>query len=66
MNVSTAGAWSVHAGTVVTPEGATKVIVISDGHTEFHSPEDPTHLVVALMNHFGMRSIEAVDDDEPA
>lgn len=62
--VSTVGTWRVHSGTVVTPDGATTVTVISDGHSEWHSPENTAELVVALMQHLGIASITAAD--EPA
>lgn len=57
MIVSTAGTWSVNKGTVVSEEGVTDVTVISDGVNEWVTTEDPVDLIVALMNHLGIRHI---------
>lgn len=59
MNVSTVGSWSVHKGTVISEEGSTEVTVISDGKTEWHTPEEPAELIIALMTHLGIKNISS-------
>lgn len=60
MKVSIVDNWRVHQGLVVTEDGVTQVTVISDGHTEWATAENPVGLIAALMTHVGINKF--VDD----
>lgn len=49
MKAVTVGEWTVLKGTVISPDGSTEVTVINDGSGEWHTAQDPAHLIVALM-----------------
>ncbi len=52
------GAWTLETGTVVTPDGVNRVLVLNDGKAEFVTAGDPGELLGALWNHLEVAAVE--------
>jgi hypothetical protein len=54
---TTCGPWTAKTGTVITPAGSTRVLVLNDGKTEFVTAADPGELLGVLLAHLEVESI---------